>query len=69
MLEATLAIGQSIILGKQQSANHPAMTNAVAMVVAAWLLGALSAVLSEPWTLPAQPNVVAALVTWSPWGR
>lgn len=61
MFGATLAIGQSIILGKQLSANHPAMTNAVAMVIAALLLGLLSASMSEPWALPAQPNVVAAL--------
>lgn len=37
------------------------MTNAVAMVIAALLLGLLSASMSEPWALPAQPNVVAAL--------
>jgi drug/metabolite transporter (DMT)-like permease len=61
MLGATLAVGQSIILAKRLSANHPAMTNAVAMVVAAPLLIALSALVGEAWVLPDQPDVVAAL--------
>lgn len=62
MLGATLAIGQSIILGKQLSANHPAMTNAVAMAIATPLLIALSASAGESWALPRQPDVAAALV-------
>lgn len=62
MLAATLAVGQSIILGKRLSANHPVMTNAVAMTIAALLLGALSASVNEAWSLPSQPSVVAALV-------
>ncbi|MFJ5696040.1 DMT family transporter [Arthrobacter sp. NPDC093125] len=62
MLGATLVIGQSIILGKRLSANHPAMTNAVAMAFAAPLLIALSAVAGEAWVLPGQLDVVVALV-------
>jgi drug/metabolite transporter (DMT)-like permease len=61
MLGATLAVGQSIILGKQLSANHPAMTNAVAMTIAALLLIMLSAAVNEAWALPSQPGVTAAL--------
>jgi drug/metabolite transporter (DMT)-like permease len=61
MLGATLAVGQSIILGKQLSANHPAMTNAVAMTIAALLLMMLSASVDEAWVLPSQPGVAAAL--------
>jgi drug/metabolite transporter (DMT)-like permease len=61
MLGATLAVGQSIILGKQLSANHPAMTNAVAMTIAALLLIMLSAAVNEAWGLPSQPGVAAAL--------
>ena len=62
MLGATLAVGESIILAKQLSANHPAMTNAVAMTIAALLLIVLSASASEAWALPSQPDVAAALV-------
>ncbi|MBT2522914.1 DMT family transporter [Arthrobacter sp. ISL-28] len=61
MLGANLAVGQSIILGKQLSANHPAMTNAVAMTIAALLLIMLSASVNEAWALPTQPGVAAAL--------
>lgn len=61
MLVATVVIGQSIILGKRLSANHPAMTNAVAMLFAAPLLIVLSAMAGEAWVLPGQPEVVAAL--------
>lgn len=61
MLAANLAVGQSIILGKQLSGNHPAMTNAVAMTIAALLLIVLSASVDEAWTLPRQPGVAAAL--------
>jgi drug/metabolite transporter (DMT)-like permease len=61
MLAAAVAIGQSIILGKRLSANHPAMTNAVAMTIAAVLLIMLSASVHEAWALPHQPDVAAAL--------
>ncbi|WP_309108751.1 EamA family transporter [Arthrobacter sp.] len=61
MLVATVVIGQSIIMGKRLSANHPAMTNAVAMLFAAPLLIVLSAMAGEAWVLPGQPDVVVAL--------
>jgi drug/metabolite transporter (DMT)-like permease len=61
MLGATLAIGQSIILGKRLSRNHPVITNAVGMAIAALLLLTLSASVNEAWALPRQPDVAAAL--------
>ena len=61
MLGATLAIGQSIILGKRLSGNHPVITNAVGMSIAALLLLTLSAAVNEAWALPRQPDVAAAL--------
>jgi DME family drug/metabolite transporter len=61
MLVATLAIGQSIILGKRLSGNHPVITNAVGMAIAALLLLTLSASVNEAWALPRQPDVAAAL--------
>jgi len=66
MLVAAVCVGQSIILGKRLSANHPAMTNAVGMAVGALELLALSAVAGETWTLPREPEAlwaVAYLVT------
>jgi drug/metabolite transporter (DMT)-like permease len=62
MLAAAVTVGESVILGKKVSANHPAMTNAVAMVVGAGSLLALSAVAGERWLLPSQPEVVWSLV-------
>ena len=61
MLGATIAIGQSIILGKRLSGNHPVVTNAVGMATATLLLLTLSASVNEPWAVPRQPHVAAAL--------
>jgi drug/metabolite transporter (DMT)-like permease len=61
MLAATLAISQSIILGKRLSGNHPVITNALGMAIAALLLLTLSAAVNERWVLPRQPDVAAAL--------
>ena len=66
MLAAALCIGESIIVGKRLSANHPAMTNAVGMGVGAVLLVGLSAAAGESRALPRQGEAlwaVAYLVT------
>jgi drug/metabolite transporter (DMT)-like permease len=62
MLAAAVAVGQSIIVGKRLSGNHPAMTNAVGMTVGAALLLALSAAAGEPWELPRQAEAVWAVL-------
>lgn len=62
MLAAALCVGQSVIVGKRISANHPAMTNAVGMTTGTLLLLGLSLVLGEQWALPRQPEVVWSLV-------
>jgi drug/metabolite transporter (DMT)-like permease len=61
MIGAALCIGESIIVSKRLSANHPAMTNAVGMSTGATLLLVLSAATGEPWVLPRQPEVLAAV--------
>lgn len=61
MFAAAVTIGESVILGKKVSANHPAMTNAVAMVVGAASLLALSAVAGENWAVPTRPDVIWSL--------
>jgi drug/metabolite transporter (DMT)-like permease len=66
MLAAALTVGQGVILGKQVSGNHPAMTNAVGMATGAPILLGLSALTGEQWALPQQPEAVwsvAYLVT------
>lgn len=62
MLAAALSIGESVILGKKLAGNHPAMTNAVGMVTGAVALLGMSAVASEEWALPRQPEVVWSVV-------
>ena len=62
LLAATATIGQSIILGKRVSANHPAITNAVAMSSGAALLLAASLAVGEPWSWPAMPEARWALL-------
>lgn len=53
MLGAAMAIGQSIIVGKRVSGNHPAVTNAVGMSVGTVLLLLLSVTVGETWSAPA----------------
>ena len=62
MLAAALTIGESVILGKRVSDNHPAMTNAVGLAAGAPLLLGLSALAGETWVLPRQPEVVWSVV-------
>jgi drug/metabolite transporter (DMT)-like permease len=59
---AAVSIGESVILGKRVSGNHPAVVNAVAMTIGAVALLGLSAVVGEQWALPRQPAVVWSLV-------
>jgi len=58
MLGAAVAVGQSVILGKKLSTNHPAMTNAVGISTGAIALLAMSALAGDRWVLPTQPEVV-----------
>ena len=61
MLAAAVCVGQSVIVGKRISDNHPVMTNAVAMLTGAVALLATSAFIGESWVLPRQPDVVWSL--------
>jgi drug/metabolite transporter (DMT)-like permease len=58
MLAAAVTVGESVILGKRVSSNHPVMTNAVGMAAAAPVLLAISLVAGESWVLPRQTAVV-----------
>lgn len=63
---AILCVGESVILGKKLSANHPAMTNAVAMTTGALALALMSVIAGDRWVLPQATEVrwaVAYLVT------
>jgi drug/metabolite transporter (DMT)-like permease len=57
MLAAAVAVGESVIIGKKLSANHPAMTNAVAITSGAIVLLAMSALNGDRWILPRDPQV------------
>ena len=61
MLAAALTIGESVILGKQVSGNHPVMTNAVGMATGAPILLGLSSLAGEQWARPQQPEVVLSV--------
>lgn len=61
ILAASFTIGQSVILGKHVSGNHPVITNAIGMTVGAPLLLVLSAVVGEPWLFPSQAETLAAV--------
>jgi drug/metabolite transporter (DMT)-like permease len=62
LVAAGLSIGQSIILGKHVSANHPAITNAVAMSTGAFLLLVASRAAGETWAWPSLPEARWALL-------
>lgn len=61
ILVASLTIGQSVILGKKVSGNHPVMTNAVGMAIGAPLLLVLSAIVGEPWVVPQGADTILAV--------
>jgi drug/metabolite transporter (DMT)-like permease len=52
MLLAAVCIGESIIVAKRVSANHPAVTNAIGMGTGALLLLVFSLVAGETWAGP-----------------
>lgn len=60
-LVAALTIGESIIISKRISANHPVMNNAVGMVAGAPPLLVLSLAAGEVWTIPSQQDTVIAV--------
>lgn len=61
MLVAALSIGQSVILGKRVSDNHPVMTSAVGMMTGVPVLLLISLIAGEQWGLPRQTEVVWSL--------
>lgn len=61
-LAAALTAGESVILSKKVSGNHPAMTNAVAMATGAVVLLAISAVTGDRWVLPTEGEVIWSLI-------
>lgn len=61
ILAAALAIGQSVVVGKRVSHNHPAIVNAVGMLAGAPVLLAISLLAGEQWLLPTQPEVAASV--------
>lgn len=54
ILIAAVTVAQGVILGKRVSGHHPAMTNAVGLVVGAPLLLVLSLLVGEAWMFPTQ---------------
>jgi drug/metabolite transporter (DMT)-like permease len=61
-LAAALTAGESVILSKKVSGNHPAMTNAVAMATGAVVLLVISAVSGDRWALPTEGEVIWSVV-------
>lgn len=61
-LAAALTIAESIIISKRISTNHPAMNNAVGLVVGAPLLLIWSLVVGESWALPTEQDTILAVV-------
>jgi len=62
LLAAAVCLGQSIVVGKRISGNHPASLNAVGMAVGAALLLAISLSTGETWTLPSSTQSVIAVI-------
>jgi drug/metabolite transporter (DMT)-like permease len=61
MVLAACCVGQSVILGKRISGNHPAMTNAVALLTGAPVLLMISSLAGEQWALPRAPEAIWAV--------
>jgi drug/metabolite transporter (DMT)-like permease len=54
---ATVCVAQSVIVGKSISANHPAVTNAIALACGAVSLLGLSMIAGETWAIPQTTSV------------
>lgn len=61
-LAAAVAAGESVIISKKVSGNHPAMTNAVAMATGAVVLLAISALTGDRWVLPTETEVIWSVI-------
>jgi drug/metabolite transporter (DMT)-like permease len=61
-LAAALAAGESVIISKKVSGNHPAMTNAVAMATGAVVLLGISALTGDRWVLPTETEVIWSVI-------
>ncbi|HEX6947936.1 MAG TPA: EamA family transporter [Acidimicrobiia bacterium] len=61
MLGGAVCVGESVILGKRLSRNHPVITNAVAMPVGTVPLLLISVIAGERWVLPEQSEAAVAL--------
>ena len=62
LVVAMVCVGESVIVSKMISANHPAITNAVSLTVGSLTLLGMSALTGEQWALPQQPQVMWAVV-------
>ncbi len=61
-LLASVTAGESVVLSKRISGNHPAMNNAVGMTFGAVLLLIFSPLIGETWALPTGRDTVLAVV-------
>jgi len=62
LLAATVCVGESVIVSKMISANHPVITNAVSLSVGALTLLGMSVLTGEQWALPRQSKVAWSLI-------
>lgn len=62
ILLAAFSVSESVVLSKVVSANHPAVTNAVAMAFGSALLIAVSGVAGETWAIPGETDSLIAVV-------
>lgn len=60
-LAAALTLGESIIISKRISSNHPAMNNAVGMIAGAPLLLVISLAFGEDWSVPTHTDTILAV--------
>jgi drug/metabolite transporter (DMT)-like permease len=60
-LVAAISVGESVILAKRISANHPAVNNAVGMAFGAPMLLVISLVAGETWVVPTRSDTIVAV--------
>ena len=61
VLLASILLAEGGVLIKKFPPNPPVVTNAVGLTTGAIIRGAVSLIRGEQWTLPTQPNTIAAL--------
>jgi drug/metabolite transporter (DMT)-like permease len=60
IIAGAACLSEAGVIAKKFPRSHPIATNAIAMTIGAFILGAISLIANEPWVIPTQVNTWVA---------